>query len=56
MDRKNKKRIAVLRERLHKLERMLAGARQQHDDPKEVEELREDVEKTRRALDMLIDA
>jgi hypothetical protein len=39
MDRKAKKRIEVLNQKLHKLRQQLAGARQQPDDPAEPKRL-----------------
>lgn len=50
MDKKTKKRTAVLRERLQKLQQMLAGARQQRDDVNEVLELERQLAKTREEL------
>lgn len=38
MDKKAKKRIEVLRKKLKTLEQQLAGAKQQMDDPSEVEQ------------------
>lgn len=53
MDKKAKKRIAVLRTRLQKLERMLAGAKQQCDDPEEVKDLEQQISRAREELIML---
>lgn len=53
MNKKTKKRIAILRERLHKLQKMLAGAKQQRDDTKEVKELEQQLAKTREELTTL---
>ena len=50
LDKKSKKRIAVLRERLQKLEKMLAGAKQQCDDPDEVKELEDAISRARDEL------
>ena len=43
MDKKAKKKIDVLRQRLTKLRQQLAGATQQMDDPQEVERLKQDI-------------
>jgi len=37
MDKKAKKKIEVLRQRISKLKQQLAGARQQADDPEELQ-------------------
>lgn len=54
MDKKTKKRIAVLRERIQKLEKMLAGAKQQQDDPNEVTYLEKEIQQARSDLDALL--
>jgi hypothetical protein len=43
MDKKAKKKIDVLHQRLAKLRQQLAGAKKQPDDPQEVERLERDV-------------
>jgi hypothetical protein len=43
MDRKAKKRIEVLNQKLHKLRQQLAGARQQPDDPGEPKRLEAEI-------------
>lgn len=43
MDKKAKKKIDVLRQRLQKLHQQLAGARKQMDDPDEVKRLEQDI-------------
>ena len=55
MDKKTKKRITVLRERLQKLQKMLAGAKQQTDEPDEIRLLEEQIEKTKAELSTLVD-
>lgn len=55
MDKKTKKRIAVLRERLQKLQKMLAGVKQQTDEPDEISLLEEQIEKTTAELSALVD-
>lgn len=50
MDKKAKKRIQVLRERLQKLEKMLAGARQQPDDLSEIKDLELQIAKIKEEL------
>ncbi len=39
MDKRDKKKIDVLHQKLHKLQQQLAGARKQMDDPDEVRRL-----------------
>jgi hypothetical protein len=43
MDKKAKKKIDVLQQRLAKLRQQLAGEKKQRDDPQEVERLTRDV-------------
>lgn len=43
MDKKVKKRIDLLNQRLGKLRQQLAGARQQMDDPDEVQRLEKEI-------------
>jgi hypothetical protein len=43
MDKRDKKRIDVLNQRLNKLRQQLAGARKQMDDPDEVRRLEQQV-------------
>jgi hypothetical protein len=50
MDKKAKKRVQVLRERLPKLEKMLAGARAQPDDPREIKDLEDEIAKIKQEL------
>lgn len=44
MDKKAKKRIEVLRQRVQKLRQQLAGAKQQADDPAEIDNLNREIE------------
>jgi len=53
MDKKDKKKQDVLRQRLQKLQQQLAGARKQMDDPEEVRRLETDVAATKAELDKL---
>ena len=43
MDKKAKKRLDVLHQRLHKLQQQLAGAKKQMDDADEVRRLEQEV-------------
>ena len=43
MDKKAKKRTALLRQRLQKLQQQLTGAKQQMDDPEEATRLEQDI-------------
>jgi hypothetical protein len=50
VDKKAKKRVQVLRERLQKLEKMLAGARQQPDDASEIKDFEQQIAKIKEEL------
>lgn len=50
MDKKTKKRIQVLRERMQKLEKLLAGARAQPDDQKEIQDYEQQIAKIKAEL------
>ena len=43
MDKKAKKRIDLLRQRIQKLRQQLAGAKQQADEPSEIEKLTDEI-------------
>lgn len=43
MDKKDKKRVEVLQQRIAKLQQLLAAARKQPDDPAEVPRLEKDL-------------
>ena len=43
MDKKDKKRIEVLQQKIAKLQQLLAGAKQQPDDPAEVPRLEKEL-------------
>jgi hypothetical protein len=53
MDKKVKKKQEVLRQRLHKLQQQLAGARKQMDDPDEVRRLESDIAAAKAELEKL---
>lgn len=44
MDKKTKKRLEVIRQRIDKLRGQLAGAKQQDDEPGEAERLEQEIE------------
>lgn len=44
MDKKAKKKVGVLRKRIEKLQVLLGCAKQQMDDPSEVEKLQADID------------
>ena len=50
MDRKSKKQLEVARKRLQKLQMQLSGARQQEDDPGEVQQIEEQLVETRNTI------
>ena len=43
MDKKSKKKLEVLRQRLQKLKQQLAGAKQQDDEPGEVARIEKEI-------------
>ncbi len=53
MDKKAKKRVDLLQQRLQKLRQQLAGARKQPDEPDEVKRLETEIAATSRELDEL---
>ena len=44
MDKKSKKRLEVLNQRLQKLRLQLAGAKKQADEPGEIEKLQQEID------------
>lgn len=54
MDKKTKKRIAVLRGRLQNRERQLAGAKAQGDEPGAVQRLEHELDEIKGELDALL--
>lgn len=53
MDKKAKKRIDLLNQRLQKLRQQLAGARKQMDDPADVTRLEREIENVASELEKL---
>jgi len=53
LDKKAKKRVEVLQQRLHKLQLQLAGARKQTDDPEEIPALERQVSEVAAELERL---
>jgi hypothetical protein len=53
MDKKSKKQLEVLRQRQQNLQRQLAGARRQADDPREVTELENELRKVAADIERL---
>jgi archaellum component FlaC len=53
VDKKAKKKIDVLHDRITKLRQQLAGAKKQMDDPEEVERLERDIVQAQTELDKL---
>jgi archaellum component FlaC len=53
MDKKAKKRIDLLNQRLQKLRQQLAGARKQMDDPADVKRLEREIEDVNSELEKL---
>jgi hypothetical protein len=55
VDKKAKKKIEVLRDRIAKLRQQLAGAKKQMDDPAEVARLEREITQAQGELDKLKD-
>ncbi len=53
LDKKAKKRIDVLRQRIQKMNQQLAGAKQQDDEPGEVERLEKDIAESKAEIERL---
>lgn len=53
MDKKSKKQLEVLRQRQQNLQRQLAGARRQADDPREVTDLETQLRKITEEIERL---
>ena len=56
MDKKAKKRIEVLRQKLTKLQQQLSGAKQQPDDPQDIVRLQQEIAAVEAELTRLRDA
>lgn len=53
MDKKTKKRLEVARDRLQKLHRQISGAKEQNDEPGQVERLAAEIAKVESEIDRL---
>ena len=53
MDKKAKKKIEVLRSRIQKLQQQLSGAKQQDDEPGEVQRLEDEIASARTEIEKL---
>ena len=53
MDKKAKKKLEVLQQRLQKLKQQLAGARKQDDEPGEVVRLEEEIHQAQEQIEKL---
>lgn len=56
MDKKTKKRLEVARQRIQKLKQQLAGAKQQEDEPGEVDRLEKEIVATEEEVERLREA
>lgn len=54
MDKKSKKRVVVLRQRLLKLQKILASVKLQCDDPQEVVDVQAEIAKTEHEISELM--
>lgn len=53
MDKKAKKNLSLLREKVQKLKKQLAGAKQQDDEPGEIERLEQEIAKLDEQIEKL---
>jgi hypothetical protein len=53
MDKRNQKRVQLLKDRLQQRRRQLAGARQQPDEPDELQKICEDIDAIQTELKLL---
>lgn len=53
MDRRDHRRLDALRAKLRDLQRRLAGAKQQPDDPREIEQLEQEVKAVQAEIDRI---
>jgi hypothetical protein len=53
MDKKAKKKLEVLRQRVQKLQQRLSGARHQEDEPGEVRQLEQEIAQARAEIERL---
>ncbi|XZE35724.1 hypothetical protein SH501x_001264 [Pirellulaceae bacterium SH501] len=53
MDKKARKLVAILRQRVQKLQKMLAGAKSQSDVPDEVRQLEQELQDARAEIERL---
>lgn len=56
MDKKAQKRVAILRQRVQNLQRMLAGAKSQTDEPNEIKRIEKDLQDAKAEIDRLTGA
>jgi uncharacterized protein YigA (DUF484 family) len=56
MDKKAKKKMDVLRKRIHKMQMQLAGATEQMDEPEEVDRLKRDIQTAEADIEKLKDS
>lgn len=53
MDKKAQKRVAILRQRVQKLQKMLAGVKSQTDEPDEVRQLEQELQDAKAEIERL---
>jgi len=53
MDRRDQRRLEVLRAKLRDLQKRLAGAKKQPDDPREIRQLEEEVKAVQAEIDRI---
>ncbi|WP_166822906.1 hypothetical protein [Thalassoroseus pseudoceratinae] len=56
MDKKTKKKIGLLRDRVQTLRRQLSGAKKQNDDPAEVTRLENELETLEQEIKVLLES
>ena len=56
MDKKAQKKLAVLKPKLQRLQRLLAGAKEQVDDPEEIKQLQQQIAETEAEIQKIKDS
>lgn len=54
MDKKTQKRVAILRLRIQQLQKVLAGAKSQTDEPDEIERIEKEISETKSEIESLL--
>ncbi len=54
MDKKTQKRVTILREKIQKLQKLVAGVKTQNDEPEELAKMEADLQKMKDELEKLL--